>query len=77
MAWPGWRKGDLGKGITVNAAVAPGFVKTAMTGQIPKDITDRIIESIPVGRFAEPWEVARAGLGCCHVHGASHLSVED
>lgn len=49
------------KGITVNA-VAPGFVKTAMTGQIPKDITDRIIESIPVGRFAEPWEVARAVL---------------
>jgi len=49
------------KGITVNA-VAPGFVKTAMTGQIPKDILDKIVETIPVGRMAEPSEVARAVL---------------
>ena len=26
-----------------------GFEKTAMTGQIPKDITDGIIGSIPIG----------------------------
>ena len=49
------------KGITVNA-VAPGFVKTAMTEQIPKEIMDKIVEDIPVGRAAEPWEVARAVL---------------
>ncbi len=49
------------KGITVNA-VAPGFVKTAMTAQIPKEIMDKIVEDIPVGRAAEPWEVARAVL---------------
>lgn len=49
------------KGITVNA-VAPGFVKTAMTGQMPKDVLDKITESIPVGRLAEPMEVARAVL---------------
>jgi len=49
------------KGITVNA-VAPGFVKTAMTGQIPKEILDKIVETIPVGRMAEPSEVARAVL---------------
>ncbi|MGH7771561.1 MAG: beta-ketoacyl-ACP reductase, partial [Candidatus Binatia bacterium] len=49
------------KGITVNA-VAPGFVKTAMTGQMPKEVLDKIVESIPVGRMAEPWEVARAVL---------------
>lgn len=47
------------KGITVNA-VAPGFVKTAMTGQIPKDVMDKIVDSIPVGRMAEPSEIARA-----------------
>ena len=46
------------KGITVNA-IAPGFVKTAMTGLIPKDVMDKIVESIPVGRLAEPDEVAR------------------
>jgi len=43
------------KGITVNA-IAPRFVKTAMTEKIPKDV----MESIPVGRLAEPSEIARA-----------------
>lgn len=47
------------KGITVNA-VAPGFVKTAMTDKIPKEIIEKIVETIPVGRMAEPWEIARA-----------------
>jgi acetoacetyl-CoA reductase len=47
------------KGITVNA-IAPGFVKTAMTDQIPKDVIDKIVESIPIGRLAEPAEIARA-----------------
>ena len=46
------------KGITVNA-VAPGFVKTAMTERIPKDVMDKIVESIPVGRLADPSEIAR------------------
>ena len=49
------------KGITVNA-VAPGFVKTPMTGQMPKDVLDKIVESVPVGRIAEPQEIARAVL---------------
>ena len=47
------------KGITVNA-IAPGFVKTAMTEKIPKDVMDKILETIPVGRMAEPSEIARA-----------------
>ena len=47
------------KGITVNA-IAPGFVKTAMTDKIPKDVIDKIVDSIPVGRLAEPSEIARA-----------------
>jgi acetoacetyl-CoA reductase len=49
------------KGITVNA-VAPGFVKTPMTDKIPKDIMEKIVDTIPVGRLAEPAEVARAVL---------------
>ena len=47
------------KGITVNA-IAPGFVKTAMTDKIPKDVMDKIVDSIPVGRLADPSEIARA-----------------
>jgi acetoacetyl-CoA reductase len=47
------------KGITVNA-VAPGFVKTAMTDKIPREIVEKIVETIPMGRMADPWEIARA-----------------
>ena len=49
------------KGITVNA-VAPGFVKTPMTELIPKNVMDNILAGIPIGRMANPMEVARAVL---------------
>jgi 3-oxoacyl-(acyl-carrier-protein) reductase len=46
------------KGITVNA-VAPGFVKTDMTDKIQPAVTERILEHIPMRRFAEPYEISR------------------
>jgi 3-oxoacyl-(acyl-carrier-protein) reductase len=46
------------KGITVNA-VAPGFVKTEMTGKIPPEVVEKIVERIPMRRFAEPREISR------------------
>lgn len=49
------------KGITVNV-VAPGYVNTAMMQAIPEDILKGIIESVPVGRMAEPEEIADAVL---------------
>lgn len=42
------------KKITVNA-VAPGFVRTDMTGDLPED---ELKKSIPAGRFGEPEEIA-------------------
>jgi NAD(P)-dependent dehydrogenase (short-subunit alcohol dehydrogenase family) len=39
--------------------VAPGFVKTEMTGKVPPDILEKILDRIPIRRFAEPEEVAR------------------
>ncbi|UCE91989.1 MAG: 3-oxoacyl-ACP reductase FabG [Methanobacteriota archaeon] len=45
-------------GILVNA-IAPGFVRTRMTASIRPDITEKIVAQIPLGRFAEPEEVAR------------------
>jgi acetoacetyl-CoA reductase len=46
------------KGITVNT-VAPGYVKTRMTDAIPEEIRNSIVDTIPLGRMAEPEEVAR------------------
>ncbi len=46
------------KGITVNA-VAPGFVRTDMTGKVPPDIMEKILDRIPLRRLAEPHEVSR------------------
>jgi len=45
--------------ITVNA-VAPGFVPTALTNSLPEDLKQAAIEHTPLGRFAEPEEIAAA-----------------
>jgi NAD(P)-dependent dehydrogenase (short-subunit alcohol dehydrogenase family) len=46
------------RGITVNS-VAPGFVATDMVTGMPTDALERVIAQIPMGRLAEPDEVAR------------------
>ena len=46
-------------GIAVNC-VAPGGVNTSMTQTIPEKIVERLREGIPLGRFAEPEEIAAA-----------------
>ncbi|TKY59863.1 3-oxoacyl-of acyl-carrier-protein reductase [Spatholobus suberectus] len=45
------------RNITVNA-VAPGFIASDMTAQLRPDIEQKILESIPLGRFGQPEEVA-------------------
>ena len=47
------------RGIRVNA-VAPGFIVTDMTDKIPDDLKDGMLHSIPLGRFGEAEEVAKA-----------------
>jgi acetoacetyl-CoA reductase len=47
------------KGITVNC-VAPGFIETDMFAAIPKEVVDKILTTIPVGRLGQAYEVARA-----------------
>jgi NAD(P)-dependent dehydrogenase (short-subunit alcohol dehydrogenase family) len=46
------------KGVTVNC-VAPGFVETDMTGAVPEEIMQRVVEQIPMRRLGRPDEVAR------------------
>jgi acetoacetyl-CoA reductase/3-oxoacyl-[acyl-carrier protein] reductase len=48
-------------GITVNA-VAPGYTETDMFARVPADIQLQIKAKIPLRRFAQPEEIARAVL---------------
>jgi len=45
------------RGIRVNA-VAPGFIETDMTKDLPEEMRKRYLEAIPLGRFGRPEEVA-------------------
>jgi acetoacetyl-CoA reductase/3-oxoacyl-[acyl-carrier protein] reductase len=45
--------------ITVNC-VAPGYTETDMFAKVPGDIQAQIKAKIPLGRFAQPEEIARA-----------------
>jgi len=50
---------ELGsRGITANV-VAPGFIETDMTAELPEKTQAEYKRSIPAGRFATPAEVAR------------------
>ncbi len=45
------------KNITVNA-IAPGMVETDMAKQIPENVRQEFLKQIPMGRFAQPEEIA-------------------
>jgi acetoacetyl-CoA reductase/3-oxoacyl-[acyl-carrier protein] reductase len=53
------RAPGAGIGITVNA-VTPGYVATDMLAAVPEKAMERIREQIPLGRLAQPDEIARA-----------------
>lgn len=47
------------RGITVNA-IAPGFIPTALTQDLPIELKDTMIKLIPIGRWGKPEEIAYA-----------------
>lgn len=49
------------RNIRVNA-VAPGFVHTAMTDALPQDVKEKALENVPLKRFAETQDIAKAVL---------------
>lgn len=46
-------------GITVNA-VCPGFIETDMVADIPEEAQEKLLKTVPLGRFGQPEEIARA-----------------
>lgn len=51
-------------GVTVNT-VSPGYVRTPMTAAIKPEVLQGIVAQIPVGRMAEPAEIARVVAFLC------------
>lgn len=47
------------RGVTVNT-VAPGYMATKMVMAVPKEVRERIVAQIPVGRLGKPEEIAAA-----------------
>lgn len=50
-----------GRNVRVNA-IAPGFVRTAMTDKLKDDVKEKLLATIPLKRFAEPQDIAKAAL---------------
>jgi acetoacetyl-CoA reductase len=46
-------------GITVNS-ICPGFIETDMVSSIPEDQREKLLKTVPLGRFGQPEEIARA-----------------
>ena len=64
---------DLGSaGINVNA-VAPGFVKTELLTQLPREVLERAEHESVLGRVAEPEDVSRVILFLCS-ESARHIT---
>ena len=49
------------RGITVNV-VAPGFIGTDMTADLPETVKEKALADIPLGKMGEPEDVANAVL---------------
>lgn len=47
------------RGITANC-VAPGFIETAMTAELPEAVKEKMTGNIPAGRMGTPEEIASA-----------------
>jgi Dehydrogenases with different specificities (related to short-chain alcohol dehydrogenases) len=46
-----------GRNILVNS-VAPGFISTEMTGELPQEVKEKVMAGITLGRIGKPEEVA-------------------
>ncbi|MBI4335383.1 MAG: 3-oxoacyl-[acyl-carrier-protein] reductase [Candidatus Omnitrophica bacterium] len=49
------------RNVNVNA-IAPGFIRTEMTDKLPEDLKKAMLQRIPLNRFGETTDVAKAAL---------------
>ena len=52
------------RNVNVNA-VAPGFIDTAMTQELPEEVRKKMLELVPLGRMGTPQDVAEVVLFLC------------
>ena len=58
-----WAKEFARKGAKVRTnAIAPGFIKTPMTKDLPEKVIDGMINKTPLGRMGEAEDIAKAAL---------------
>ncbi|TXR53517.1 3-oxoacyl-ACP reductase FabG [Reinekea thalattae] len=62
------------RNITVNS-IAPGFIQTDMTHDLPEDVKETLMKQIPLNRLGQPEEIAHAALFLAS-DGASYISGE-
>jgi 3-oxoacyl-[acyl-carrier protein] reductase len=56
-----WSKELVKKGVRVNA-VAPGYIHTPMTAQVPEKVINMLKEKIPMGDLGQAIDIANAYL---------------
>ena len=73
------------RGITVNA-VAPGFIDTEMTKDLPEKVREQFLSLIPLGKMGTPEDIAETVYWLCsesaayitgqtiHVNGGQYMS---
>jgi 3-oxoacyl-[acyl-carrier protein] reductase len=62
------------RNITVNA-IAPGFIETDMTHELPEDVKENLMKQVPLNRLGSPEEIAHTALFLAS-DGASYISGE-
>lgn len=62
------------RNITVNS-VAPGFIQTDMTHELPETVKETMLKQVPLGRLGDPGEIAHA-VSFLASDGASYITGE-
>ncbi|TCS42558.1 3-oxoacyl-ACP reductase FabG [Reinekea marinisedimentorum] len=62
------------RNITVNS-IAPGFIQTDMTHELPEDVKENLMKQVPLNRLGSPEEIAHAALFLAS-DGASYITGE-